>query len=155
MYGTFCSIFTNQGRNFESFEFLEFCTFFRIHKLQTTSYHPQSNGVVEGFNQTLKLNLRKTLDESQIFSWDIYLNFIVFSYNLSIHSSTGFIPFYLTFASEARLHSDLIFGTFSALLNGDSSPSKGPLTLLFKSFAILSHSYDSVRENLHSVHKRE
>ena len=109
VYGTPRSILTEQGRNFESSEFLEFCTLFRIHKLRTTSYHPQSNGVCERFHQTLKSGLRKVLGEHQISSWDLYLNFIVFAYNLSIHSSTGFTPYYLTFASEARLHPDLVF----------------------------------------------
>ena len=83
VYGTPRSILTDQCRNVESSKFLEFCHLFRIHKLQTTSYHPQSNGVCEKFNQTLKLGLRKTLNESQILSWDLYLNFIVLSYNLS------------------------------------------------------------------------
>ena len=77
------------------------------------------------------------------------------SYNLSIYSSTGFTPYYLKFASEARLPPDLIFGTPSTLLNGNSSPSRGPLTLLFKSFAILSNSFASVRENLQSFYQRE
>ena len=49
---------------------------------------------------------------------------------------------------------DLIFETLSALLNGDSRPSRGPLTFLLKSFAILFHLFDSVRENLHSFHER-
>ena len=64
VYGTARSILTDQGRNFESFEFLEFCNLFRIHKLRTISYHPQSNGVCARFNQTLKSGLRKTLGES-------------------------------------------------------------------------------------------
>ena len=61
----------------------------------------------------------------------------------------------MTFASEARLPSDLIFGSPSTFLKGDSSPSIGPLTSLLKYFAILSHSFDSVRENLRSFHQRE
>ena len=70
VYGTPRSILTDKGRNFESSEFLEFCHLFRIHKLRTTSYHPQSNGICEKFNQTLKSSLRKTLGEHQISSWD-------------------------------------------------------------------------------------
>ena len=79
VYGSPRSILTDQGRNFESSEFLEFCNLFQIHKLCTTSYHPQSNGVCERFNQTLKSGLRKALGGHQISSWDLYLNFIVFS----------------------------------------------------------------------------
>ena len=50
VYGTPRSILTDQGRNFKSIEFLEFCNLFRNHKLRTTSYHPQSNEVCERFN---------------------------------------------------------------------------------------------------------
>ena len=149
------TILTDQGRNFELSKFLEFCNLFRIHKLRTNSYHPQSNEVCERFNQTLKLGLGKTLGESQISSLNLYFNFIVFSYSLSIHTSTGITPFYLTFASEARLPSDLIFESPLTLLNGDSSPSKGPLTSFLKSCDILSHLFDSVEENLQSFHQSE
>ena len=71
VYGTPRSILTDQGKNFESAEFLEFCNLFRIHKLRTTSYHPQSNGLCERFNQTLKSCLKKTLGKHQIFYCDL------------------------------------------------------------------------------------
>ena len=44
-YGTPRRILSDQGRNFESLEFSNFCKLFRIHKIRTTSYHPQSNGI--------------------------------------------------------------------------------------------------------------
>ena len=83
-------ILTDQGRNFESFEFSQFCNLFRICTIRTTSYCPQSNNLRKRFNQTLNSGLLKVLNESQQSSWDLYLNFVVFSYNLSISSSTGF-----------------------------------------------------------------
>ncbi len=55
VYGTPRTILTDQGKNFKSSEILEFCNLFRIHKIRTTFYHPQSNGLCERFNQTLKL----------------------------------------------------------------------------------------------------
>ena len=61
----------------------------------------------------------------------------------------------MTFASEARLPPDLIFGTPSTFFNGNSSPSRGPLTLLLKCFAIISHFFASTRKNLQSFHQRE
>ena len=154
VYGTPRRILTDQGRNFESEQFISFCNLFRISKIRTSAYHPQSNGVCERFNQTLKYGLRKSLSESQYCSWDLYLNFVVFSYNLSVHSSTGFSPFYLTFGSEARLPSDLIFGS-PALTQDGADSSRGPLSLLLKSFSLLSRAFASVRVNLHSFHQRE
>ena len=130
VHGTPRRILTDQGKNFESSEFSDFCSLFRIFKIRTTAYHSQSNGVCERFNQTLKLSLRKILHDSQQTSWDLYLNFAVFSCNISVHSSTGFSPFYLTFGSEARLPPDLIFKSTSSSSNLVSATSRGPLPLL-------------------------
>ena len=79
-------------------------------------------------------------------------------YNLSIYSSTGFTPFFLTFGSEARLPSDIVFGfpapaVKNVRVSGQFSGT--PLTLLLKSFSIISQSFASVRENLYSFHQRK
>ena len=90
---------------------------------------------------------------------DIYLNFAVFSYNLSIHSSTGFTTTYLTFGSEARLSPDIVFGSpVPAFDNGTTIPGRTsgtPLTILWKSFSVLTRLFEAVRKNLHSFHQRE
>ncbi len=107
----------------------------------------------------MKHSLAKILSKEQQASWDIYLNFAVFSYNLSVHSSTGFTPIYLTFGSEARLPPDIVFGSpVPAFDNGQTIPGRTtgtPLTLLLKSFSVLTRSFEVVRENLHSFHQRE
>lgn len=77
------------------------------------------------------------------------------SYNLLVHSSTGFSPLYLTSGSEARLTPDLIFGVPSSSFDGNSrnsATSIGSLSLLFHSFDLLFQAFSSVRKNLHSVH---
>ena len=163
VYGTPRRILTDQGRNFESDQFAQFCNLFRISKIRTTSYHPQSNGICERFNQTLKHTLTKILSQEQQTSWDLYLGFAVFSYNLSVHSSTGFTPFFLTFGSEARLPPDIVFGAPAAVPLATSAhgvlasarTSGTPLSLLLKSFSILARTFASVRENLRAFHQRE
>ena len=159
VYGTPRRILTDQGRSFESDQFAAFCNLFRISKIRTTAYHPQSNGICERFNQTLKHSLAKILSKEQQSSWDLYLGFAVFSYNLSVHSSTGFTPFYLTFGSEARLPPDIIFGV-PALAKSAADSKSGRtsgtgLSFLLKSFSILTRAFATVRENLRSFHQRE
>ena len=153
--GTPRRILTDQCRNFLSSKFSYCCNLCRIHKIQTTSYHPQSNGICKRFNQSLKSGLKKVISESKFSSWDLYLNFVVCSYNLSVHSSIGLTLFYLTFGSEARLPPDLIFGSPSRNFNIDHAPLRGALNSLLSSFSVLSASVASVRENLHSFHQKE
>ena len=52
---------SDQGRNFESTVFKEMCEVYGIKKPQTTPLHPQSDGMVERFNQTLGEYLRKVV----------------------------------------------------------------------------------------------
>ena len=160
VYGTPRRILTDQGRNFESEEFAKFCNLFRIFKIRTTAYRPQSNGICERFNQTLKNSLVKILSKAQQDSWDLYLNFAVFSYNLSVHSSTGFTPFFLTFGAEARLPPDIVFG--SPALNSIHLQTSAILVNQMVRFRFfLNRSlfsvifYARVRENLKSFHQRE
>ena len=57
-YGAPDTIHSDQGKNFDSQLFKETCQLLGIHKTRTTPYHPQSDGLVERFNQTLKTLLR-------------------------------------------------------------------------------------------------
>ena len=49
----------------------------------TSAYHPQSNGLTERFNQTLKTTLMKLINDEQN-DWDEHLPVILFSYRTSI-----------------------------------------------------------------------
>ena len=52
-YGAPLQILTDQGAQFQSQLFAEMCQLLNIDKTRTSSYHPQTNGLVERFNQTL------------------------------------------------------------------------------------------------------
>ena len=146
VHGTPRRILTDLGKNFESSEFLDFCSLFCIFKICTTAYHPQSNDVCERFNQTLKFSLREILHDSQQTSLDLYLSFEVFSYNISVHSSTGFSPFYLTFGSELYFSFVYRLTSFSALprilpMSSQLPRMSSQLPLLFNSFSTLSRAF--------------
>ncbi len=68
----------------------------------TSAYHPQSNGLVERFNQTLQRQLLKFVEGEQK-QWDLYLDSILFSYRVSKQDSTKYSPFFLMYGRQARL----------------------------------------------------
>ncbi|KRZ82656.1 Retrovirus-related Pol polyprotein from transposon 17.6 [Trichinella sp. T8] len=53
-YGVPETLYSDQGRNFESELVKEVCQLFRVAKTQATAYRPQSDGLVERMNHTLE-----------------------------------------------------------------------------------------------------
>ena len=100
---------SDQGRQFESAVFQSLCKRLGIKKTRTSPYRPESDGMVERFNRTLKDMTSKFLKPCGS-DWDDNLQFITFAYNTSKHSVTGFTPFFLTHGREARLPVDELFG---------------------------------------------
>jgi hypothetical protein len=57
-FGCPSTITTDQGAQFESSLFRELTNLLGSHRIRTTSYHPQSNGLIERFHRQLKAALR-------------------------------------------------------------------------------------------------
>lgn len=77
------------------------CQLLGIHKINTTSYHQQCDGMVERFNRTLKTMLRKhaaTYGDQ----WDTYLPGVIYAYRNTPHESTGEKPSFLLFGTDCR-----------------------------------------------------
>ena len=78
-----------------------------IKHTKTTAYHPQSNGVVEIFNKTLKTTLMLWAHENQD-DWDELLPFVMFAYNTAYHTGIQEVPFYLNTGRTARVNTEEI-----------------------------------------------
>lgn len=90
-HGTPVAILSDQGRNFEAKDFDAFCLKYGIKKIRTTSYHPQCNGLAERSIRTIKQMLAAFVNEKHD-DWDLKLGEVVFAYNNTVQSSTGFAP---------------------------------------------------------------
>ena len=99
---------SDQVRQFESTIIKEVSRLLQINKTRTTPYHSQSDGLVERFNRTLLSMLATTIADHP-WDWEDNLRQLCYAYNTSVHSSTGYTPFFLKFGRQARLLVDLAF----------------------------------------------
>ena len=94
-------ILTDQGSNFTSQLLAELYRLLNIHPIVTSPYHPQTDGLVERFNQTLKSMLsRFSVEEGK--NWDKMIPYILFAYREVPQATTGFSPFELLFGRDVR-----------------------------------------------------
>jgi hypothetical protein len=94
-------ILTDQGTNFMSVFLQEIYRLLHIKRIRTTPYHPQTDGLVERFNGTLKAMLRKLTSRNQK-DWDELLPYLLFAYREVPQESTGFAPFELLYGRRVR-----------------------------------------------------
>uniref|UniRef100_A0A9J7ZIR3 Gypsy retrotransposon integrase-like protein 1 n=1 Tax=Cyprinus carpio carpio TaxID=630221 RepID=A0A9J7ZIR3_CYPCA len=94
-------IITDQGTNFMAKVMKLLYKQLGIQGIRTTPFHPQTDGLVERFNGTLKNMLKKFVDESGR-DWDKWIPFLLFAYREVPQCSTGFSPFELLFGRQVR-----------------------------------------------------
>lgn len=105
-YGTPDIILTDQGSNFVSELMKRVCKILKIDKIQTSAYHPQSNGALERSHRTLAEYLRN-FTNGDTSEWDMWLPYAMFSYNSTPHTSTNYMPFELLFGYKPNIPTSL------------------------------------------------
>ena len=90
-YGMPLVIHNDQGRNYESILFKEMCRLLDIEKTRTSRYRPQSDGLVERVNRTLRQMLRAVVSDFGS-DWDDHLPYILLVYRSTVHESVNFTP---------------------------------------------------------------
>ena len=113
-------ILTDQGANFVSALLKELYARLNITSIRTSPHHPQSDGLAERFNQTLKSMLRKfVMTENP--NWDKDLPYLLFAYREVPQASTGFSPFELLYGRHVRGPLDVLCKSWSASSPGQTS----------------------------------
>ena len=116
-------ILTDQGANFTSHLLTELYKMLHIRPICTTPYHPQTDGLVERFNQTFKQMLRKSIDREgrNAKDWDTLLPYLLFAYREVPQSSTGFSPFELLYGHTVRGPLDILKESWQGSIRGEES----------------------------------
>uniref|UniRef100_A0A8C5PSV7 Integrase catalytic domain-containing protein n=1 Tax=Leptobrachium leishanense TaxID=445787 RepID=A0A8C5PSV7_9ANUR len=97
----------------------ELCRLFKISHLRTSVYHPQTDGLVERFNKTLKSMLKKVVDKDGK-NWDFLLPYLMFAIREVPQASTGYSPFELLYSRHPRGLLDIAKETWE----GETTPYK-------------------------------
>ena len=100
------TLLSDRGRNFLSSLVTEVCRLLNTKQVNTTAYHPQTDGLVERFNNTLAEAISSYVSSNQL-DWDVYIPAILFAYRTSPCVSTGDTPFYLLYGRKPRLAPDV------------------------------------------------
>ena len=96
-YGPPKTLISDNGKKFEAKFFQAVCSLPGLSNIFRSTYHPQTNGQVEGFNRTILAMLRNYVNEHQN-DWDRYATALKYAYNNPVHHSTGTTPFSLVFS---------------------------------------------------------
>lgn len=92
---------TDQGTNFQSKLFNQVLQTLGIKHAVSSAYHPESQGALERWHQTLKSSLHKYCLEKQR-NWDDGVPFVLFAALEAVQESLGLSPAQLVFAHLPR-----------------------------------------------------
>ena len=94
-------LLSDRGSNFLSELICEVCKLLGIEKVNTSGYHPQTDGMVEKFNGTLTNMLSKCVQKHGR-DWDKQLPYLLFAYRVAVQESTQDSPYFLLYGRDAR-----------------------------------------------------
>ena len=95
------SIQSDQGSNFTSNLFQQVMYELGIEQYTSSAYHPESQGALERFHQTLKNMIRTYCLEFEK-DWDEGVHLLLFAARESVQETLGFSPFELVFGHTVR-----------------------------------------------------
>ncbi len=78
----------------------ELCEYLGVDRMNTTAYHPQTNGCVERMHRTLEGMLTKA--HQMGLDWAAQLPFALFALRQTPNRDTGLSPFELVFGRDVR-----------------------------------------------------
>ena len=96
---------SDHGAHFTSSVWLEVCSVLGISRIKTTSFHPQSNGMIERFHRFLKTSLWARLASSD---WVTHLPLVMLGLQSSLKDDSSFSPAEAVYSSNLSLPGEFL-----------------------------------------------
>ena len=149
-HGVPAKLLSDRGASFLSDILQEVYKLLGIKKVNTSAYHPQSDGLVERFNRTVTDMLAKTVDQSGR-DWD-KISYVLYAYRISVQESTKESPFSLLYDRDARLPTEAALTQPQTCYQVDIDDLKSCGRLLVCNF---SEAWELARHNISQSQKKQ
>jgi len=100
-YGMPAGIVSDRGKQWRSSFFMEICRICGIFLALSTSHHPQTNGLVERYNEVIEAALRSYVSADHR-DWHLFLPFIEFALNSTWNAALQSTPYRMNRISMPR-----------------------------------------------------
>ena len=104
-FGVPALLISDRGAQFTSLVWSEVCSILRVSRIQTTSFHPESNSMIERFHRSLKSALRARLVGSD---WVAHLPLGMLRLRSAPKDDSGFSPAEAIYGSPLSLPGEFI-----------------------------------------------
>ncbi|OMJ28969.1 Transposon Tf2-6 polyprotein [Smittium culicis] len=106
-HGSPVKLLSDNGAGFTSHLMKTFCRNYGIKHVFASPYHPETNGMTERFNRTLKAMIKAYTTEEQSV-WDQHINMHLYAYRTARHEALGLSPFEALFGRKPRLPAEAL-----------------------------------------------
>jgi hypothetical protein len=111
-FGVPYEVMVDNGKQFDSTDFKELCSYLGTKLCFASVYHPQSNGAVELANGVIFGGIKRNITDLPKSKWAEELRRVICSHNTTTSRTTQFSPFKLLYGEEAMLLEELCLGTW-------------------------------------------
>lgn len=123
------------------------CKYLQVEKIQTTPYHPQSNGMIERSHRVFKDTISHYVAKNQQ-DWDNWVPYVLMAYRFNTHRSTGYSPFFLLYGRDPVLPFDDILRPVAIKYDIDHN-------YVSELMNRLNNAYVTVRQNLSECKEKQ
>ncbi|OMJ13635.1 Transposon Tf2-6 polyprotein [Smittium culicis] len=102
LHGCPQKLLSDNGAAFTSQLMNAFCINYGIKQVFSSPYHPETNGMTERFNRTMKAMIKAYTTEDQS-KWDQHLDMHLYAYRTAKHETLGLSPFEALYGRKPKL----------------------------------------------------